>query len=205
MQLRGEYNTEQLQTINAILSCLNDLCSPEREALEDKITSYLAFRREVDRFLAKHFSGLCTHRCYHSGESACCSREGITTFFADVVVNLLVSPRKAIESLVSALSETGNEKCVYLSSEGCLWQVKPIVCEMFLCRHARDTVFGKRPDLLEAWRELRQREKRFTWPTRPVLFDELETFFMERGCHSSLMYFHNSPGLLRVKETHNVP
>jgi hypothetical protein len=32
-----------------------------------------------------------------------------------------------------------------------------------------------------------------------VLFDELEAFFIERQCRSSLMYFHNSPGLLRVK------
>ena len=171
-----------------------------RKALEKKIEPYLAFRREVDRFLHEHFSGLCTHRCYQSGESACCSREGITTFFADVVINLLVSSRKDVGRLIAALGETPSNKCVYLSGCGCLWQLKPIVCEMFLCRPARETVFADAPDLLETWRGLRQREKVFTWPTRPVLFDELEVFFMERGCHSSLMYFHNSPGLLSVKK-----
>lgn len=200
----SEYNTEQLQTINAVVACLCGLSPQVRRALEKKIDDYLAFRREVDRFLDRHFSELCTHQCYQSGESACCSREGITTFFADVVINLLVSSPEDVKRLVQALGGKPGNKCVYLSDCGCLWNVKPLVCEMFLCRYARDTVFGNAPDLLGAWRELRRRGKEFTWPTQPVLFDELETFFMERGCHSSLMYFHNSPGLLRVKAEHKI-
>jgi hypothetical protein len=33
-----------------------------------------------------------------------------------------------------------------------------------------------------------------------VLFDDLEAFFIDCGCTSPLMYLHNSPGLLRVKQ-----
>jgi hypothetical protein len=47
---------------------------------------------------------------------------------------------------------------------------------------------------------LKQREKHFRWPDRPVLFDDLEKYFMAAGYSSPLMYLNNSPGLLRVKE-----
>ena len=47
---------------------------------------------------------------------------------------------------------------------------------------------------------LAQERKRFTWPDRPVLFDDLEQYFMDAGCTSPHMYLHNSPGLLRVKQ-----
>ncbi len=30
-------------------------------------------------------------------------------------------------------------------------------------------------------------------------FDMIEAYFIAAGCFSSLMYLHNSPGLLRVK------
>jgi len=48
--------------------------------------------------------------------------------------------------------------------------------------------------LLEAERQ------HFTWPDRPVLFDDLESYFLKTGCRSPLMYLHNSPGLLRIKQ-----
>lgn len=199
MQPWGDYNREQLQTIHAVLTCLENLSPKDRKGLEERIRTYLTFREEVDRFLEAHFSEVCTRRCYSSRESACCSREGITTFFADMVINLLVSSAGQIRRIIHALGGRPGEKCVYLSDAGCLWNVKPVVCEMFLCKPARDTVFSARPHALEVWRDLRRRERRYTWPDRPVLFDELEAFFMERRCRSSLMYFHNSPGLLRVK------
>ena len=71
---------------------------------------------------------------------------------------------------------------------------------MFLCDRAKDTVFGSRPELKDRWDALARERKRFTWPDRPVLFDDLERTFMDAGCTSSLMYLHNSPGLLRVKK-----
>jgi len=200
----SEYNAEQLQTINEVLACLGGLSPGVRNALERSIADYLAFRRDVDRFLDTHFSAICSYRCYQSGKSVCCGREGITTFFADIVVNLLVSSTEEIQSLKQALRCDPGSKCVYLCDNGCLWHIKPIVCEMFLCKPARDEVFGNAPEVLEVWQAMRRGEKGFTWPSQPVLFDELETFFMERGCGSSLMYFHNSPGLLRVKAKHQV-
>ncbi len=205
MSLRlSEYNAEQLQTINGVLACLGGLSQGVRNGLEQNIADYLTFRRDVDRFLDTHFSAICAHRCYLSGESVCCGREGITTFFADIVVNLLVSSSEEIHSLKQALRCDPGKKCVYLGTNGCLWRIKPIVCEMFLCKPARDEVFENAPEALKVWQAMRRREKGFTWPSQPVLFDALETFFMERGCGSSLMYFHNSPGLLRVKAKYQV-
>ena len=70
---------------------------------------------------------------------------------------------------------------------------------MFLCENAKDEVFAKTPPAREKWEKLKEREKAFTWPDRPVLFDELERYFIDAGYSSPLMYMHNSPGLLRVK------
>jgi hypothetical protein len=194
------YNQEQQEAIMAVADCLKGLSSKKRNGLRDRIKAYLHFRGEVDHFLNTHFSALCTRTCYESRQSACCGREGITTFFADVVINLLLSKDEDIETLLSALKKKDQgEKCVYLGRNGCLWQIKPIVCEMYLCQRARESVFSQNPVALKTWKKLRLREKRYTWPSRPVLFDSLENYFREKGIRSSLMYFHNSPGLLRVK------
>ena len=168
--------------------------------LRTRIRDYLGFRNDVDSFLHRHFSGVCTRKCFQNHHSACCSREGITTFFADVVINVLMSPENEVEGLLQVLGLPNlGLKCVYLGKRGCLWRVKPIVCEMFLCEHARKRVFDKAPGRLEDWERLKRRERRYTWPNRPVLFDQLEAYFIEKGYDSSLMYCHNSPGLLRVK------
>jgi hypothetical protein len=84
-------------------------------------------------------------------------------------------------------------KCVFLGHEGCLWQIKPIVCEMFLCDAAENAVARK------CWDALVRQKKDYTWPDRPVLCDTLEQICIEAGYTSSLMFLHNSPGLLRVK------
>jgi hypothetical protein len=90
-------------------------------------------------------------------------------------------------------------KCVYLTENGCRWRIKPIVCEMFLCDPAKQQVFGENTQLKKEWELLEQRRKQFTWPDQPVLFDELEEHFLEAGHTSPLMYLHNSPGLLLIK------
>jgi hypothetical protein len=111
-----------------------------------------------------------------------------------------MSPHEEIDRLLQALSVPNPSlKCVYLGTKGCLWLIKPIVCEMFLCEHARNSVFDNDPNAHKQWKRLRRREKRYTWPNRPVLFDDLEAYFIKSGYASSLMYFHNSPGLLRIK------
>jgi hypothetical protein len=194
------YNREQIEAIGLVRNHLKTTSSSELSWLKSRIRSYLRFREETDRFLKQHFSEVCTHKCYQDQHSACCGREGITTFFADAVINVLMSSEEEIDRIVRALQVSNvGLKCVYLGNRGCLWKIKPIVCEMFLCKDARRTVFGRVPDVKKRWERLRRREKRYTWPDRPVLFDDLETFFIQAGYDSDLMYFHNSPGLLRVK------
>ena len=89
---------------------------------------------------------------------------------------------------------------MYLGNDGCLWQVKPIICEMFLCDPALENVLQDRPDLQKQWEAFKAREKDFKWPDKPVLFDELEEIFLNAGLSTPRMYLHNSPGLLRIKK-----
>jgi hypothetical protein len=117
-----------------------------------------------------------------------------------MVINLLLSSPAEIDALFVAVSHPPiGPNCVYLSEEGCLWRLKPIVCEMFLCDHVKTLVLGEDPSLRNRWARLRRREKLYTWPTRPVLFDEVEALLRSAGLDSPLMYFHKSPGLLRLK------
>lgn len=161
---------------------------------------YLRFREDVAWFQSEFFSETCTEKCFTGRTSACCGREGIATFFADVVINLLLSTSEEIETLEKTIiKDQESLKCVYLEKSGCLWRLKPIVCEMFLCEHAKVPVLGKNRALLDQWQGLRRQDKSFTWPDKSVLFDEIEAIFLNLGIESPLMYFHRSPGLLRVK------
>lgn len=194
------YNTEQYDAYTRVVEIFSGVSSSEKERLAADMESYLAFRQTVSRFFETYFSRICTHKCYTSQLSACCSKEGIITFFADIVINVLSSTGDDIQHILSALKapHTGH-KCVYLGEHGCLWRIKPIVCEMFLCDTAKDEVFASQPAAQDEWQTLKEYEKRFKWPDRPVLFDTIEAFFIEKGGASTLMYFHNSPGLLRIK------
>jgi hypothetical protein len=201
----SDYNREQLETLRIVRKHLAELPESQTRMLQERIADYLAFRSDVDSFLQENFASLCSRTCYTSRLSACCSREGIITFFADVVINCLQSTGEDLDGLQQNLLGAQNQdKCVYLTSDGCRWRVRPIVCAMFLCNRAAKTVFEARPSLQHQWETLCRRKQRFTWPDRPVLFDDLEAFFIDRGCTSSLMYLHNSPGLLRVKQTGQV-
>lgn len=196
----NDYNREQSEAIGLVKHHLKTRSSSELARLKRRIRNYLQFREDADQFLHHYFSEVCTHKCYQDRYSACCGREGITTFFADVVINALVSSDEEIEQLLQVLRLPNvGLKCVFLGKRGCLWRIKPIVCEMFLCEYAKKSVFDKDPNAEKQWKKLRWREKRYTWPVRPVLFDDLEDYFIRAGYSSSLMYFHNSPGLLRVK------
>jgi hypothetical protein len=199
----SEYDRDQLEGIQMVRRQLGTLSRGQKGKLRRRIRPYLQFRGEVADFQNQHFSEVCTEKCFTSQTSACCGREGIATFFADVVMNVLLSKEEEVDALLQTLSEdTGGFKCVYLGEKGCLWRVKPIVCEMFLCEHARDIVLRKDEALMDQWEKLRKREKRYTWPSSPVLFDELEEMFIRAGLDSPLMYYHQSPGLLRVKAKH---
>ena len=204
MKRISDYQREQLEALRVVRAHLAQLPAVEIAELNHSVSAYLAFRRDLDGFLTSHFFHTCDDHCFRSQASACCSKDGIIAFFADVVVNAIVATASvpgALDSLEEALSEPNSgPKCVFLGPTGCLWTVRPIVCAMFLCDRAKAAVFVGRDDLRRQWRQLRRREKCFKWPDRPVLFDDLESFFIRRGATSTLMYFHNSPGLLRVKQ-----
>lgn len=200
MTLLSRYNREHLETFRAVREHLARMRPENHQDLLERIQPYLGFREEVAAFQEAHFSEVCTLKCFQDRTSACCGREGIAAFFADVVVNTLLAAPEETMTLIHALEHAREgSQCVYLGDQGCLWRVKPIVCEMFLCHHAMQTVLAPDPALESQWKAFRARERQFTWPDRPVLFDDLESFFLERGCDSPLMYFHKGPGLLRVK------
>jgi hypothetical protein len=195
------YHKEQIDALTMVKRHLDNLLASERRTLIASLADYLMFRQEIDGFLVCHFSEICTQTCYQSRISACCSREGIITFFADIVINLLVSESLDFDKLLAVLSRPNNGfKCVYLTEKGCLWRLKPIVCQMYLCDRSKNQVFDKSSELKAQWELLEQKRKWFTWPDQPVLFDDLESYFIKIGCHSPLMYLHNSPGLLRIKQ-----
>jgi hypothetical protein len=195
------YQFEQLEALTLVRLHLKTLPRGEKEKLRLMAADYLDFRRRVDRFLATYFSSACDQACYQSRLSACCSREGIITFFADVAINLLFSEDAEIEELAGALRrDQPTLKCVYLDSRGCRWRIKPIVCQMFLCEPAKARVFRQHPAAESEWLDLERERKTFTWPDRPVLFDRIEKYFISLGCASTLMYLHQSPGLLRLKQ-----
>ncbi len=197
----NDYQKEQYETIIGVRRLLKRLEPEELSGLGNQIEEYLEFRKRVERFLSQHFSSVCTHACYQNRRSACCSRDGIITFFADVVINMLVSTAEEIETISALIQKPlADFKCIYLGENGCTWRTKPIVCEMFLCDSSIAQVFELSPRARQQWETFLDEKKRFTWPDQPVLFDQLESYFLDAGYTSPLMYLHNSPGLLRVRQ-----
>ena len=199
----SEYNRDQLEALLMVQHYLEGLPAFEIERLRAAVGPYLEFRSEVSRFQEEFLSEICTQACFATRQSACCNRDGIATFFADVVINALLSSGEDLNILRTRLEhDPGGFKCVYLGPKGCLWRLKPIVCEMFLCDRAKTTALAKDKNLRERWEDLLLKEKHFTWPDKPILFDGLEALFLRAGLKSALMYCHLSPGLRRVKAQH---
>lgn len=200
MATTNPYHREQIEAHAIASEHLSRIGAGGRDALLRSCGEYLDFRRRTAEFLAEHFGAICALRCYQSRLSACCSREGIVVFFADVVVNALVSEPGAVADLIALLdAENRGLKCVYLGPQGCRWRLKPIVCQMFLCDEAKRRGFAENPRAAAAWAALETERRGFTWPDRPVLFDALEACFIEAGYRSALMYLHESPGMRAVK------
>jgi hypothetical protein len=205
MALLSPYNQPPKEALLMVRQHLAGLHLSQLRRLKKRIRAYLGFREAVASFQKTHFADLCSEKCFTNYTSACCGREGIITFFADVVVNVLLSTQEEIDVLLDILdTDTGGLNCVYLNNAGCLWRVKPIVCEMFLCEHAKNLVLDDNKALQSQWETFRQRERRYTWPTRAVLFDEVEDYFIGAGFDSPLMYLHRSPGLLDLKARHGL-
>jgi hypothetical protein len=202
----SEYQKEQFEACSLASGYIGNLSGKQVLAIRRKVEKYLEFRQDVDKFINRRFKDACTSACFTSRKSACCSKEGIVTFFADVFINVLLSDAGEIEMMLNRLEtdDTGF-KCIYLGDKGCIWRMKPIVCQMFLCNEAKQMVFEKDPESASQWDQLKQREKTFTWPDQPVLFDEIEALLLSKGLSSPLMYLHNSPGLLRIKRIAGLP
>jgi hypothetical protein len=197
----SEYNREQWSSLHALQKVLLDLSKFELQTLLNASEQYLRFREELDRFQLKVFGPHCKNVCYDTGLSACCGFESIFTFFADQVINSLYSTMDEIDGLLCLLEKPNlTSRCVYLGKTGCLWKIRPISCAMFVCEDVKESIFTKDPDSESTWMRFINREKEFTLPIKPVLFDDLENQFMRRGLQSPYMYYHQSPGLLSVKK-----
>ncbi len=197
----NEYQLEQYDALSQLLRAMEAFSEQRKERLLDEMRPYLNFRQRVDRFTERHFSPFCTAACFQNEKSACCSKDGIITYWADLVVNAFNSKPQRLVQLQQAVSTPYyTDKCIYLNPDGCLWDVRPLVCAFFLCDQLQKDALSGKPEELEVWNDFKQTSRSFQWPDRPVLFDRLEDLFIAAGCDSTLMYLHKSPGLLAVKK-----
>lgn len=195
------YQEEQQDALRLAMAAIQHLPENDLAALRSDMAPYLEFRNELSAFLDSHFSKHCSQSCFKNARSACCSRDGIITFWADVVINVCNSSPHQLEALFQALRRPlYPAKCIYLGAYGCVWQIRPLVCAMFLCERVQNEVFGAHPQARYQWEALQNRARSFRWPDRPVLFDKIETLCMAQGYRSPLMYINSSPGLLRIKQ-----
>jgi hypothetical protein len=196
------YQQEQIQALQMVRQHMDLVDTVENIAdfdVKAQTREYLAFRSDAETFFKKWFERICSKNCYGSRVSACCTKDGILTFWADVVINAGQMEKGELDQLERTITDPENEyKCIYLTQKGCAWRIKPIICEMFLCAEAECSVFHENPEAETRWRELEERKKTFTWPDRLVLFEVLEKLFIDAGVDSPLMYMHKSPGLLRL-------
>ena len=194
------YQKEQAEALTLVRRHLDSPGAARLAELKTAISDYLAFRQRVAAFLETHFQTICTKKCYQSRQSACCSKDGIITFFADVAVNALISSHAEMKMLSDAIAHPYQaDKCIFLSKNGCTWRLKPVVCEFFLCDMAEQQVFPVNPEARAQWEALNAEKKSYTWPDQPVLYEMIEKEFIMHGYRSPLMYIHNSPGLIRIR------
>lgn len=197
----SEFNRDQWAGFNAIRKAMEGLPPSELEGLAEKSGQYLDFRRSLDRYQSEHFGPFCHSACFETGLSACCGFESIFTFFADMVIESLFASSEEMRGIFRALEKPNlSRRCVYLGENGCIWRFRPISCAMFICEDATRASFKNRPEAKATWEEYRRREKEFTYPDKPVLFDDIEKYFKNLGVDSVHMYLHRSPGLMRLKQ-----
>ncbi len=197
----NSYQNEQFEAFKKVTQFLIELEAEQIRQLQEKIEPYLLFRDSVDDFLSSYFSHICTQSCYRNQRSACCSKDGIITFFGDVLINALCSSPPELQSMAQAIQTPKQPtKCIFLDPQGCVWRIKPAVCVMFICDRAQEEVFFQHPKAKMLWEQLKAQERTFKWPDKPVLFDWLENYALKLGVDSPLMYMHKSPGLMRIKK-----
>ena len=202
----NDYQQEQWDALGQIVEKIGSIASIHDGEDCRAIRSYIRYRKQLDAFLTRHFGRFCTQTCFADRTSACCSKDGIITFWADAVVNVCHSTKDQIDDLFAAIQEPlWPHKCIYLGENGCRWQVRPVGCALFLCDAVQADVLEPHPELSSQWNSFTEAAKRFRWPDRPVLFDRLEQVFMSVGCRSTLMYINTSPGLLHIKRKAGLP
>ena len=121
----GDYNQDQVQAITLVRHFLRKASGPTKDRVNSMVHAYLVFIKEVADSQERFFSELCTEKCFTSHTSACCGREGIATFLADVLINAPLSTEKDLDTLLQLLSrDQGGSKCVYFTDQGCARQLK---------------------------------------------------------------------------------
>ncbi|MEJ5300628.1 MAG: hypothetical protein WHS38_06530 [Thermodesulforhabdaceae bacterium] len=194
------YHRMQYESINTTFEACQRLAEKDKSILREMASQYMEFRTELQQFTDRYFSSYCKRICFDTKRSACCSYESIIVFFADEVINYLFGGEQNFPHILEKLRNIKpSDHCVYLGDSGCLWTVRPISCAMFFCDDAKKEIFGTFPEAELEWQDFIRREKLFTWPDQPVLFDILEEFFIKRGVNTPHMYCHRSPGLLKIK------
>ena len=109
----NDYQKEQLEALDLVRHYLGKIPPGQRENLEEKIQDYLKFRAATASFLSEHFGRLCTRNCYENRMSACCSKDGIIAFFADTVINALLSSDVELNAMEVALGRNNTGfKCM---------------------------------------------------------------------------------------------
>ncbi|MFW5937201.1 MAG: hypothetical protein ACOCS6_04000, partial [Desulfosalsimonas sp.] len=86
----NEYQIEQLQALQMVRQHINAGQGRQTEAIlprqiKQELRRYYDFRDRSAAFHQACFEQTCTAKCYLSNLSACCSKDGIIVFFADVV------------------------------------------------------------------------------------------------------------------------
>jgi len=196
----SEYQRDQWVSFKAIEQACRQLTDLQVQELQESLSTYVEFREDLAAFQQQYFGAFCRAACFDSGVSACCGFESIITFFADQVLTYLLSTPDQVAALFRRLEQPNRtSNCVFLGDRGCIWSLPPISCAMFLCDKAKQHGFDGNPHALAIWEEFLRREKEYTHPTQPVLFDDIESYFMLLGVDSPHMYFHRGPGLLELK------
>jgi len=199
--MMNDYQREQLEALNQVCAKIRFINAIRSDNLSNDIRSYLLFRQQLEAFLSQHFGRYCTQACFENQTSACCSKDGIITFWADVVINVYHSSENQIEALCAVIQKPiYPNKCIYLGANGCQWKIRPLGCALFVCDRVQIEILEQNPELRKQWEQYTTTGRVFRWPDRPVLFDHLEQVFMAAGCRSPLMYLNTSPGLLRIKQ-----
>ena len=194
------YQKEHLDTYRLVMDYLASHPAAERKYLLDLTADYIDFRKRLDEFQQTYIGDLCSGRCFQNNLSACCSRDSIIVYFADVLINCLYSNEDETKSIIKLLQgDNSGHRCIYLAHHGCRWRISPIVCSMFLCEEAETVIRDGTLHVAEQWRAFEAERNLYTWPDRQVLFDDLECRFLDAGLNSPLMHLNSSPGLLALK------